>query len=63
MQIELTENELRNLVGVLEQRLHELRHEIVHTAAHEFKRRLIEDEHVLQCLHDKLVTVEAITAA
>jgi hypothetical protein len=63
MRIELTDKELRNLIKVLEARLRELRYEIVHTSAHEFKHQLRDDELVLQCLHDKLVTMDALNVA
>ena len=63
MQIELTEREVRNLIIVLEQRLHSLRHEIIHTTMHDYKHELKDDERVLQCLHDKLVTFDALNVA
>lgn len=63
MQIELTEREIRNLIIVLDQRLQSLRHEIVHTSMHEFKNKLKDDERILQCLHDKLVTLDALNVA
>ena len=63
MQIELTEREVRNLIIVLDQRLQSLRHEIVHTSMHEFKKKLKDDERILQCLHDKLVTLDALNVA
>ena len=63
MQIELTDREVRNLIIVLEQRLQSLRHEIVHTTMHDYKQQLKDDERVLQCLHDKLVTYNALNVA
>jgi hypothetical protein len=63
MQIELLDREVRCLITVLEDRLRELRHEIIHTSTHEYKMALIERERVLQCLHDKLVTLDALNVA
>lgn len=62
MQADLTENELRQLIAVLEDRLHGLRTEIVHTSHRDFKDSLKEQERVLQCLHDKLVTCHCMAA-
>ncbi|HWR13313.1 MAG TPA: hypothetical protein VN577_00685 [Terriglobales bacterium] len=63
MQLDLTEQELRTLIYVLEERLRGLRTEISHTSTYEFKTLLKEHERVLQCLHDKLVTIESMRAA
>ena len=63
MTIELQDREIRVLIGVLEERLREIRHEIVHTSSHSYKQALLERERTLQCLHDKLVTVDALNVA
>lgn len=63
MQIALTDNETRMLIQTLEERLRELRHEIVHTTNHDYRNSLKDHERVLQCLHDKVVTCHAIYAA
>ena len=63
MQITLTDRETRALIQTLEERLRELRHEIVHTSSHEYRDTLKQHERVLQCLHDKIVTCHAIHAA
>ena len=63
MSIDLTENEMRELIHVLEERLRGLRNEIIHTSHHDFKQTLIDRERVLQCLHDKLVTCWCMHAA
>jgi hypothetical protein len=63
MQVTLTENETRALIQTLEERLRELRNEIIHTSTHDFKLILKDRERVLQCLHDKLVTCHSLEAA
>ncbi len=63
MQITLTDNETRALLQTLDERLRELRHEIVHTSSHDYRDSLKEHERVLQCLHDKILTYHAIYAA
>ena len=63
MTIELHDREIRALITVLEERLREIRHEIVHTSTHSYKQALIDRERTLQCLHDKLVTVDALNVA
>jgi len=63
MQITLTENETRALIQTLQERLRELRHEIVHTTSHQYREDLKEHERVLQCLHDKVLTCHVIHAA
>ena len=63
MQITLTDDETRMLLQTLEERLRELRHEIVHTTNHEYRDALKQHERVLQCLHDKVLTYHAIYAA
>jgi hypothetical protein len=63
MQVTLTENETRALIEVLEERLRQLRNEIIHTSTHDFKLILKDRERVLQCLHDKLITLHLINAA
>jgi hypothetical protein len=63
MQITLTDNETRILIQTLEERLRELRNEIIHTSTHDYKILLRDRERVLQCLHDKLVTCHALDAA
>lgn len=62
MQIDLTENELRQLITLLDERLLGLRTEIVHTSHRDFKDSLKDHERVLQCLHDKLVTCQSVAA-
>jgi hypothetical protein len=63
MQIILTDNETRVLIQTLEERLRELRNEIIHTSTHDYKVLLRDRERVLQCLRDKLVTCHALDAA
>lgn len=63
MQLQLTESEVRALINVLEERLRELRYEIIHTSMHDYKIVLKDRERVLQCLHDKLVTCYLVNAA
>jgi hypothetical protein len=63
MQVQLTESEVRALINVLEERLRELRYEIIHTSTHDYKIALRDRERVLQCLHDKLVTCYLVNAA
>lgn len=63
MQLQFTDKELRTLIEVLEQRLRGLRYEIIHTGSHEYKESLKELERVLQCLHDKLITYDALNVA
>lgn len=63
MQVTLTENEIRALVQTLDERLQQLRIEIVHTSTHDFKVILKDRERVLQCLHDKLITCQLVLAA
>ena len=63
MHLELQEREVRILINVLEERLRELRHEIVHTSTKDYKTSLLEREHILQCLHDKLVTEDTLNVA
>jgi ParB-like chromosome segregation protein Spo0J len=63
MSIDLTENEIRELIHVLEERLRGLRNEINHTTYNDFKAVLKDHERVLQCLHDKLVTCHCMQAA
>ncbi len=63
MAIDLTEKELRVLIEILDERLRELRSEIVHTSTREFKTTLKDRERVLQCLHDKLITQDALRVA
>jgi hypothetical protein len=63
MRIELTDREMRTLIHVLDDRLRELRHEIIHTSAHAYRIHLKDHERVLQCLHDKLVTMDALDVA
>jgi hypothetical protein len=63
MQVTLTESETRALIQTLEERLRQLRHEIIHTSTHDYRTTLKDHERVLQCLHDKLVTCHSIEAA
>ena len=63
MTVELHDREVRALIQVLEERLRELRHEIVHTSNHSYKQAVIDRERTLQCLHDKLVTMDALNVA
>jgi hypothetical protein len=63
MNVDLTENETQALIQTLEERLRELRNEIVHTSTRDFKVLLKDRERVLQCLRDKLVTCHALDAA
>jgi hypothetical protein len=63
MQVTLTESETRALIQTLEERLRQLRHEIIHTSTHDYRATLKDHERVLQCLHDKLVTCHSIEAA
>ena len=63
MSVDLTENEVREMIYVLEERLRSLRNEIIHTSQHDFKEILKDRERVLQCLHDKLVTCRCMYAA
>jgi hypothetical protein len=63
MRLELTDREVRVLIQVLEERLRELRLEIIHTSTHDYKIILKDRERVLQCLHDKLVTCYFVDAA
>jgi hypothetical protein len=63
MDVALTDSEVRALIQTLEERLQQLRIEIVHTSTHDFKELLRDRERVLQCLHDKLLTCHLISAA
>jgi hypothetical protein len=63
MQLELTPTEMRTLIQLLEVRLRGLRNEIIHTSTHDYKGLLKDQERVLQCLHDKLVTFDALDVA
>ncbi len=63
MSVDLTENEVRELISVLEERLRGLQNEITHTSYHDYKVILKDHERVLQCLHDKLVTHRCMHAA
>jgi hypothetical protein len=63
MQVTLTESETRALIQTLEERLRQLRHEIIHTSTHDYKETLKDHERVLQCLHDKLITCRLLDAA
>ena len=63
MEVPLTDDETRALIQVLDERLQQLRIEIVHTSTHDFREALKERERVLQCLHDKLITHHLIHAA
>lgn len=63
MQITLTDSETRAMIETLEERLRQLRIEIIHTSTHDFKVTLKDRERVLQCLHDKLVTYRLLDAA
>jgi len=51
------------LIQTIEERLRELRHEIVHTTNHAYRNELKDHERVLQCLHDKVITCHAVHAA
>jgi len=62
MNIELTQAEHEFLVTVLEERQHELLHEISKADAHHFRRGLREKEVVLETLLGKL-TSEKVSAA
>jgi hypothetical protein len=63
MYVDLTSNEMRTLIQVLDERLNALRHEIIHTSTHDYKAILRDRQRVLQCLHDKLVTCDALNVA
>ena len=63
MRIELTATEVRTVIEVLDDRLRGLRAEIVHTSTHDYKDILRQRERILQCLHDKLVTQDALNVA
>jgi len=63
MRLELTENEVRIVIEVLDDRLRDLRAEIVHTSTHGYKDLLRQRQRILQCLHDKLVTQDALNVA
>jgi hypothetical protein len=63
MQLQLSEQEMRTLIDVLEVRLRALRYEIIHTGSHDYKDKLKNLERVLQCLHDKLITYDALNVA
>ena len=63
MRIELTDSEVRTLIEILDDRLRELRNEIIHTSTHEYKDILKKRQRILQCLHDKIVTEDALNVA
>lgn len=63
MRIDLTEQEVRTLIDSLDHCLSELRNEIIHTSTHDYRLLLKDRERVLQCLHDKLVTQDALDVA
>ena len=63
LQVTLTDNETRAMIETLEERLRQLRNEIIHTSTHDFKVILKDRERVLQCLHDKLVTYRLLDVA
>jgi hypothetical protein len=63
MRLELSDKEMRTLIQLLEERLRALRLEIIHTSTHAYKEDLKYNERVLQCLHDKLVTYDALDVA
>lgn len=63
MRLELSDKEMRTLITLLEERLRALRNEIIHTSSHEYREGLKYNERVLQCLHDKLVTFDALDVA
>ncbi len=63
MPFELTDSEIRMLIHVLDERLRALRNEIIHTSTHDFRTMLKDRERELQCLHDKLVTLDALNVA
>jgi hypothetical protein len=63
MKLELNDKEMRTLIEVLESRLRALRYEIIHTGSHEYREKLKDLERILQCLHDKLITYDALNVA
>jgi hypothetical protein len=63
MRINLTEPEVRTVILILEEKLRELKTELIHTSTHGYKDILRERQRILQCLHDKIVTQDSINAA